>query len=434
MACCHHYQFEAGCEDAFRVDGQSLVFGPGCLSEAGAHASSLNLSRVALYTDKGISASDHVDKVRASLVQAGIDVVIYDDVAIEPTDESFKTAATFAQEGNFDGFISVGGGSVIDTCKAANLYATYPAEFLTYVNAPVGNAQPVPGPLKPHIACPTTAGTGSEATGIAVFDLLSMKAKTGIASLHMKPTLGLVDPLVTHTLPKNIIAATAFDVLSHALESLTARPFSQFAKPDTAKGRPYAQGGNPFSDMIAKEALDIVGKYITPAVTDADNYEAREKLMWASSLAGIAFGQAGCHLPHGMSYAVSGLVKDFRPEGYPQDTPIVPHGMSVILNAPSVFRLTGPHAPERHLTAYKCLGGTHEAGPSEAGDAIAEQLIGMMKSTGIPNGLEGVGYNASDLDKLTDGAFPQKRLMNLAPCPIERSDLHQLFEGAMSYW
>lgn len=434
MACCHHYQLESGCEDAFRVDGQSLVYGPGSLAEAGAHASSLNLSRVALYTDKGISGSDHVDKVHRSLVDAGIDVAIYDDVAVEPTDDSFKAAASFAQDGNFDGYISVGGGSVIDTCKAANLYATYPAEFLTYVNAPVGDGQPVPGPIKPHIACPTTAGTGSEATGIAIFDLLAMKAKTGIASLHLKPTLGLVDPLVTHTLPKNIIAATAFDVLSHALESLTARPFSKFTKPDSPKGRPYAQGGNPFSDLVAKEALTIVGKCIVPAVTDKDNLDAREQLMWASSLAGIAFGQAGCHLPHGMSYAVSGLVKDYCPDGYPQGTPIVPHGMSVILNAPSVFRLTGKHAPERHLLAYQCLGGEQEAGPSEAGDAVAEHLIGMMKSTGIPNGLKGVGYSAADLDQLTDGAFPQKRLMNLAPCKIERDDLHQLFEGALSYW
>jgi len=434
VVCCHHYHLLAGCDEAFRVDGQSLVFGPGCLSEAGAHATGLGLQKVALFTDKQLSASDHVGKVMKSLQSAGIDVALYDDVAVEPTDDSFKAAAAFAQEGNFDGFVSVGGGSVIDTCKAANLYASYPAEFLTYVNAPVGGGIPVPGPVKPHIACPTTSGTGSEATGIAIFDLLSMKAKTGIASLHLKPTLGLVDPHVTHTLPKNVIAATAFDVLSHALESLTARPFTVREKSDNPAQRPYSQGGNPWSDLIAKEALKLVGEHMVAAVTDPDNLEAREYLMWASSLAGIAFGQAGCHLPHGMSYAVSGLVKDFRPDGYPQDMPIVPHGMSVILNAPSVFRLTGPHAPERHLAAYACLGGSHDAGPSEAGEAVAEHLIGMMKATDIPNGLTGVGYNNADLDKLTDGAFPQKRLLGLAPCPIERDDLYKLFEGALSYW
>lgn len=434
MVCCHHYQLQAGCDEAFRVDGQSLVFGPGCLSEAGAHAASLGMMRVALYTDKGLAASDHVKKVRLSLQAAGLNVTVYDDVAVEPTDDSFKAAAAFATDGAFDGFVSVGGGSVIDTCKAANLYASHPAEFLTYVNAPVGGGVPVPGPLKPHIACPTTSGTGSEATGIAIFDLLAMKAKTGIASLHLKPTLGLVDPHVTHTLPKNVIAATAFDVLSHALESLTARPFTVRPRPAQPGARPYSQGANPWSDLIAKEALKLVGEHMVAAVNDTDNLEAREYLMWASSLAGIAFGQAGCHLPHGMSYAVSGLVKEFRPEGYPEDAAIVPHGMSVILNAPSVFRLTGPHAPERHLAAYACLGGTHDAGPAEAGEAVAEHLIGMMKATGIPNGLKGVGYSAEDLDKLTDGAFPQKRLLGLAPCAVEREDLYKLFEGALSYW
>ena len=186
--------------------------------------------------------------------------------------------------------------------------------------------------------------------------------------------------------------------------------------------------------MIAKEALRLVGEHMVPAVTDADNLEAREYLMWAASLAGVAFGQAGCHLPHGMSYAVSGLVRDFRPEGYPQHQPIVPHGMSVILNAPSVFRMTGPHAPERHLAAYACLGGTHDAGPAEAGDAVAEQLISMMKATGIPNGLTGVGYGMDDLDALADGALPQKRVLDMAPFKVEREHLRAMFEGALTYW
>ncbi len=434
MVCCHHYQLLAGCDEAFRIDAQTLTFGPGVLSEAGAHAKRLGMTRAALFTDKDISASDHVAKVQKSLQDAGIDVAFYDDVAVEPTDESFKAGAAFAVEGKINGFVSVGGGSVIDTCKAANLYASHPADFLTYVNAPVGEGRPVPGPVMPHIACPTTSGTGSEATGIAIFDLLSMKAKTGIASAYLKPSLGLVDPHVTHTLPKNVIAASGFDVLSHALESLTSRPFTKRTKPDVPSMRPYSQGGNPWSDMIAREALTLVGKYMVPAVTDPDNLEAREYMMWAASLAGIAFGQAGCHLPHGLSYAISGLVKEYRPEGYPQHQPIVPHGMAVILNAPSVYRVTGPHAPQRHLEAYNCLGGHYEAGPLEAGEAIAEHLIGMMKSTAMPNGLIDIGYDENDLDSLTEGALPQRRVIDMAPFEVERHHIHDMFKGAMSYW
>lgn len=434
MVCCHHYQLLAGCDEAFRIDSQALNFGPGILAEAGAHARKLGMSRVALFTDKGISASDHVDKVKRSLEAAGISVTVYDDVAVEPTDESFKAGAAFAVDGKFDGFVSVGGGSVMDTCKAANLYASHPADFLAYVNAPVGEGRAVPGPLMPHIACPTTSGTGSEATGIAIFDLLSMKAKTGIANEYLRPTLGLVDPQVTRTLPKNVVAASGFDVLSHALESLTSRPFTKRARPDDPARRPYSQGGNPWSDIIAREALRLTGAYMVRAVTDTDDTEAREYMMWAASLAGIAFGQAGCHLPHGLSYAVSGLVKEFRPDGYPQHQAIVPHGMAVILNAPSVYRVTGPHAPERHLEAYACLGGHHDAGPSEAGEAVAEHLIGMMKATGMPNGLVAVGYDDGDLDKLTEGALPQKRVIDMAPFQVERHHIHDMFKGAMRYW
>lgn len=434
MICCEHYDLIEGQESAFRVDPQALVYGPGCLSEAGKHAAALGMSHIALFTDSQLVHSDIVERVTTSLKTQNIQTFVYDDVRVEPTDQSLKQAIAFAQSGNFNGYVSVGGGSVIDTCKAANLYASHPAEFLTYVNAPIGDGQPPAGPLTPHIACPTTCGTGSEATGIAIFDLLSMKAKTGIASHHLKPSLGLVDPLVTHSLPPTIVAATAFDVLSHALESLTARPFSHRTASDNTTVRPYSQGANPWSDVIAREALRIVGANIIQAVTDPDDTSARESLMWASSLAGIAFGQAGCHLPHGLSYAVSGLVKSFRPDGYPNDAPIIPHGMSVILNAPSVYRATGPHAPERHLDAYRCLGGTFDAGPNEAGDALSEHLVDLMKNTGMPNGLQDVGYDDGDLERLTDGAIPQRRLLDMAPMAVSRDDVHALFKDALRYW
>ena len=233
----------------------------------------------------------------------------------------------------------------MDTCKAANLLSTYPAELLTYVNAPIGAAQPVPGPLKPHIACPTTCGTGSECTGIAIFDLLSMQAKTGIVSHRLRPTLALIDPACTLTLPANVVAASGFDVLSHALESYTARPYSRRPAPADATLRPLSQGANPWRDIGCRETLRLCGAYLERAVADASDTEARGQLSWAAALAGIAFGNAGCHAPHGMSYSVSGLVRGFCPAGYPPDAPLVPHGMSVIVNAPAAFRFTAPACP-----------------------------------------------------------------------------------------
>src|SRR6185312_9100739 len=157
---------------------------------------------------------------------AGLDIAVFDAVSIEPTDASFDDAIRFARDAKPDGYVSLGGGSVMDTAKAANLYASHPAALRAYVNAPVGDAQPVPGPLAPHIACPTTSGTGSEVTGIAIFDWLALHAKTGIASPRLRPTEALVDPRVTQTLPANVVAASGLDVLCHALESYTARPFT----------------------------------------------------------------------------------------------------------------------------------------------------------------------------------------------------------------
>ena len=324
---------------------------------------------------------------------------------------------------------------MIDTCKAANLYATHPAPLLAYVNKPIGEGRPVPGPLKPHIACPTTAGTGSEGTGIAIFDLLARHVKTGIASMHLRPTHALVDPLTTLTLPRLVVACGAFDVLCHALESWTARPYSRRPAPSRPTLRPMSQGANPWSDMGCREALDLLGRFMERAVSDAADVEARTELMWAASLAGIAFGNSGVHAPHGMAYAVAGLVRDFVAEDYPDNKPMVPHGMSVVLNGPTVFRATAVTAPERHLEAARLLGADiRGAAGNDAGEVLAARLIEMMRTCGMPNGLRGVGYHEGDMDALVEGAYAQQRLLVNAPCEMDRPRLADLFGGAMRYW
>ena len=436
MTCCHNYfATTEGGEEAFSVDVSAITYGAGCLAEAGEQAKALGVRRIALFTDKRLAGTEHVEKVKKSLTAAGVDYALYDEVKVEPTDVSFQAATRFAAEAKVDGFISVGGGSVMDTAKAASLYTTYPADFLAYVNAPVGEGRPVPGPLKPHIACPTTAGTGSECTGVTVFDLLSMKAKTGIASRMLRPSLALIDPLTTHTLPKNVIACSAFDVLSHALESYTAMPFTRRARSKTPAERPMSQGANPWSDLGCREALRIAGEYMVRAVNDPADHEAREQLMWASTLAGIAFGNSGVHVPHGMAYAVAGLVKDYQPEGYPDDEPIIPHGMSVIVNAPSVFRNTACACPERHLDGAKCLGADlRGAGEDDAGEVLGARIVELMKASGIPNGVGGVGYGEGDIGALIEGTLPQQRLLKNAPMEVGAEQLHAMFEGALSYW
>jgi hydroxyacid-oxoacid transhydrogenase len=435
MTCCEVPFAAEDCDGAFTVDSSRVTFGRGCLVEVGDRARALGMRRVALFSDARVCELPVFATARDSLVAAGLDVVTYTDVHVEPTDASFQEGARFAQEVQPDGYISLGGGSVIDTCKASNLYASHPADFPAYVNAPVGEGKPIPGPLKPHIACPTTAGTGSEVTGITIFDYLSLSAKTGIASHALRPTEALVDPDCTASLPSEVVAAAGLDVLSHALESYTARPYTRRPAADRPSQRPMSQGANPWSDLGCREALRLLGTYLERAVGDADDSEAREQMMWAATLAGIAFGNAGVHAPHGMAYAVAGLVRDFRPSGYPADEALVPHGMAVILNAPSSFRYTAEVSPERHLDGARLLGAdTTGAGTTDAGEVLAGELIRIMRAVGMPNGLGGVGYTDDDVAALTEGAHPQQRLLRNAPREMTKPVLTDLFRQAMRYW
>ena len=422
-------------ETRFTMDTSSIKFGPGATREVGADMARFGGRRVMVVTDPRLVGGETVATVMDSLQREGIDAVLYDRVRVEPTDSTFMTAAAFATEGKFDGYVAVGGGSVMDTAKAANLYATYPAPLLTYVNAPIGEAKPVPGPLKPLIAIPTTAGTGSETTGVAIFDLESMHAKTGIAHRTLRPVMGIIDPDNTRSMPSMVAACSALDVLSHAVESFTALPYDSRAAASHPSLRPAYQGANPISDIWASKAMDAMARNIVQVVQDPDDDEARGEMLLAAAYAGIGFGNAGVHLPHGMSYPVSGLVREYRPEGYPQDHAIVPHGMSVILNAPSVFRWTAPANPARHLEAARLLGAdTRGAADVDAGDVLAGAIIDIMQKVGMPNGLEAVGFGPDDVDALVAGTVPQHRVTKLSPRPASEDDLRQLFLGAMRYW
>ena len=436
MACCHtDFAALEGSDRGFTLGMPTFTFGPGVLGEAGDNAAELGLKRVALFTDRGLSAGEHVAKVKGSLAAAKVDCVVYDEVAIEPTDKSFQDAARFAKESQVDGFVSVGGGSVMDTCKAANLYASQPAEFMTYVNAPIGAGQRVPGPVRAHIACPTTSGTGSETTGIAIFTLTSMNAKTGIISRRLIPTVALVDPDVTRTLPSNVVAATGFDCMSHALESMTARLYPRRLNPAQGVKRPVSQGANPFSDSLATQALNGVGQFLVRAVKDASDTEARTEMMYAAMLAGIAFNAAGCHLPHGLSYAVSGLIEDWHVQGYPEGKTLLPHGMSVVLNNPSVWRTTAPTHPARHLRCAQALGAsTRDATPEDAGEVLANRVIELMRATNMPNGIAELGFDEAQLDALAKGAEPQYRVIKNAPIDVGHDEIRELFRAALRYW
>jgi hydroxyacid-oxoacid transhydrogenase len=422
-------------ETAFTMDTSSIKFGPGVTREVGQDMASLGARRVMVVTDPNLSDSEPVATATNSLRREGIDPVVYDRVRVEPTDLSFKEAIVFAAEGKFDGFVAVGGGSTIDTAKAANLYTTWPADLLAYVNAPIGRAEPVPGPLKPLIGVPTTAGTASEITGVAIFDFLEMHAKTGIAHRALRPVMGVIDPLNTVSMSPMQSACTGLDVLCHALESMTALPHSQRVAPEHPRLRPGYQGANPISHIWASESIKLVGENLSIVVAEPENIEARGKMMLASVYAGMGFGNAGVHLCHGMSYPVSGMVREYKPVGYVSDHPIIPHGMSVALHAPAVFRFTAPANPELHLYGARLMGAeTEGADPEDAGEILANAIVRLMQSVGMPSGLAAVGFALEDVEELVEKTLPQHRVTKLSPRPASGADLAQMFIESMQIW
>lgn len=421
---------------AFEMATSSIRFGPGTTREVGMDLADLGVKKVMVLTDPILSDLPPVATVLESLSDQKIAYSLFSEVRVEPTDISLKKAIEFARAEPFEGFVAVGGGSTIDTAKVANLYSTYPpGDFLDYVNPPIGKGLPVPGAVKHLFAIPTTAGTGSETTGVAIFDLEEIHAKTGIAHRRLKPTLGIIDPENTRTLPAAVAVSTGLDVLTHAIESYTALPFNRRPCPERPILRPAYQGSNPVSDIWSLQAMRLLAQYFVRAVEDPGDEEARAMMLLAASAAGVGFGNAGVTLPHGMSYPVSGMVRNYLPEGYPVDYPLVPHGIAVVLNAPAAFRFTAPACPERHLQAAEALGADVSAAkPEDSGRILSDLVIDFMKRFNIPNGLSAIGYNHDDIPKLVQGTLPQHRVIKLSPRPVGEEDLAQIFADALVYW
>ena len=421
-------------ETVFVMEMTPIKFGPGATNEVSYDLKRLGVRNTLIVTDKGLMNIGLPERVRTLLQEDGIHADIFDDVHVEPTDQSFEAIANFVKGRDYDGFVSIGGGSVIDSAKAANLFTTYPAPVMDYINKPIGKGVPVPGPLKPHVAIPTTAGTGSETTAVAVLDVLAMKVKTGISHRYLRPSLGIIDPLNTVTLPPMATAYPGFDVLTHALESFTSRPYD--ARPrHKPEERPVYVGSNPVSDLWCEKALEYTGRYLRRAVLNGMDVEARTYMALAATYAGIGFGNAGVHVPHAIAYPIAGQVKNFSPEDYPREEPMIPHGLSVVITAPATFRWTYPTNPERHIRAAQLLGGDVSGLTSaEMPEVLPRTLLSLMRDTGIPNGVSALGYNESDTSALIDGTLKQQRLLVNCPRSVGADELHHVIHNSFEYW
>ncbi len=419
----------------FTVAMPKLTFGRGSLAEVGERASALNFRKIVLFTDSMLETGPIVETVCQSLKKQDIEFSIFSDIRIEPDDDCVMNAAAMLKQANPDGVVSVGGGSVIDTAKGALLVAQHGGHIRDYFAAPIGSAKPVPGPVLPHIACATTSGTGSECTSITVIRINELNTKFVVASPHLLATQAIVDPQCCDSLPANVVASTGFDLLCHALECYTARAYTRHPEVANPNARQLIQGANPFSDLGARKALEIAGEYLVRGVADSTDNEARDNLMWGATLAGIAFGNSGTHLPHAMSYGVTHLMHDITTDDYAVSSPFIPHGISVVVSAPAIFKYTAEATPERHLEGAAFLNADAKgATKDEAGEVLSKRLIELMRDTHIPNGLTGVGFGQSHVKALAESSFRQQRAIANAPRDSNLTDLENMYQGALSYW
>ena len=414
-------------ETVFTLEATPVKFGPGAVQDAGWELKRLDVKKVLLVTDPQIAGLGLAERVQRLIEAEGIDVVLYARSRVEPTIDSLQDAADFALEHEVDGFVSVGGGSSIDTAKVANLITTHPAPVMDYVNAPVGKGHKPPSPLKPHLAIPTTSGSGSEATTVAVLDLPDLGVKSGISHRYLRATQAIVDPELTRTLSAEVTSSAGLDVVCHAAESFLSKPFDTRDKPASPDDRPPYQGSNPVADVWSAKALEFGGRYLRRAVADPEDTEARGYMMLSATMAGVGFGSAGVHIPHACAYPIAGLKHTYVPPGYPDDHPFVPHGHSVIVTAPAAFRFTYEAMPERHHHVAELLTGEPQEGP----DALPEALAQLMRDVAAPTGIGELGYDEDDVDAIAEGALKQQRLLSIAPRQPSHDDLAQIIRACL---
>jgi alcohol dehydrogenase class IV len=418
-------------ETVFTVEATPIKFGPGAVDDAGWELKRIGVTRAMLVSDPGVVEVGITERVRKLIEAEGIEVEVFNRAHVEPTAESLQEAADVALEGGFDGFVAVGGGSSIDTAKVADLVSSHPAPIMDYVNPPVGEGRTPPGPLKPLLAIPTTSGTGSEATTVAILDLPDQKVKTGISHRYLRPHQGIVDPELTKTLPGAVTSSCGLDVVCHAAESFISRPYDTRDKPGSPDERPPYQGANPVSDLWSERALEYGGRYLRRAVADADDTEARGAMMLAATLAGSA------------SAPRASTSRTRSPTRWPRSStttscqatrahPFVPHGWSVIVSSPAAFRFTYPADPEKHRRAAELLAG--EPVPEADESTLPEVLTDLMRDVEAPSGIRELGDWENDIEAIVEGALKQQRLLVVSPREAGPVELATIVGESMDNW
>ena len=401
-----------------------IRFGPGSLASAGTVVHELGGRRVLVITDPRVAGTRILARLRSSLRDANVEHVVFDGVAVEPTDVSVQEALAFAAKSDWDVLIGLGGGSSIDSAKAVRAIDDPAADLVDYVLPPIGVGRSPEGERRPLVAVATTAGSGAEVTSNCALTLKGQDRKAVIRHPALRPDAVILDPSTLQTAPKQVLASAGVDALSRALEACTHPPFGR--KP-SASSAGATSGSTPFSDALALHALRLLGASFTALVAEPRDAGAAADVMAASVMSALASTAAGAHLPHACAYPVAGRVRGYHHPGYPPGV-LVPHGVAVGVTLAAAMRFTSHSAGARHRAAAAALG---RHGGEDDDTPLVPVLDEMLAAVGVPTRLTHLGYTEADVPVLAREAAAHPRLLEGCPRPVTVDDLEAVFRASL---
>jgi len=381
----------------------------------------LGARRAFIVTDSLLVKAGLLAQVAEPLAQSSITFEAFDRITPEPAAEVIRESIAAARIFNPDAIIGLGGGSNMDAAKLTAMILAHGGDPLDYT----GDCR-VPGPVKPLICIPTTAGTGSEVSAAAVFTDTANRIKVSCLSPYLRPAFAIVDPLLTASCPPKVTADSGIDALTHAIEAYSAVDNDAFPLPSGEKS--VYQGKNPLADAMAREAITLIGRFLRRAVKDGKDLEARDGMALAATLGGLAFSNAGVALVHAMEYPVGGAVH-------------VSHGAGNGLLLPYVMRFNLP----ARISAYAEVGHMLRSSGSQVDpltapkhyhlEATADEAIREVEKLrcdiGIPIYLRDLGVKQDMLPGFAAKAFAIKRLMRVNPrMPRNEGEILEIYKAA----
>ena len=408
-------------------------FGPGAVEEVGFQLRDLGVSAGAtglLVTDETLAALGHADRVREELDADDLSVDVYDDSQREPSVGDIDDCVAFVRDeqgdAGYDFYVGVGGGSVMDTAKATRAVVANGGQPLDYIAEPTGAGEAVTESGAPLVLLPTTAGTGSEISPLAILSVEEKNIKEGISSHHVRADAAVLDPTLTTTLPAEQTAKTAMDALGHAIEGYTTHEFDSMLRPADPADRPVYAGRTPVTELFSEKAIRLLSGSVRKAVHNGDDLQARSNMLQGALFGALAGLTAGANLCHAMAYPVGNRYHTY-------------HGETIaVLTPASTLGYNAASDPERYAEIARLLG-VETAGMSNraAADAAKQQYIQLQRDLNVlPSGLtELAGIEASDLDWLAEQTVEtQARLLRCSPRPVTKADVRDVFEDALVNW